>query len=141
MNELLLIDMMSELDPALLENNYIEKDMRRARIPFYNWFLKLKNKSKQSDEFPEANPINADYVMAEEINTEEILNEDSDSSESEPDRGFQIGIFKKKIHKLIKIFSGITATVVVLISIVVILLKRNKSGGKFRTKKIQLNHV
>ena len=41
MNELLLIDMMSELNPELLEDDYIEKDMKRGKVPFYRWFLNL----------------------------------------------------------------------------------------------------
>lgn len=145
MNELLLIDMMSELNPELLEDDYIEKDMKRGKVPFYRWFLNLKKTSKQSYEFPVENPISEDsnaseydLVVAEDINTAELLNETGESEENRRRWGFNISIFEKKFRNLFKIVSGIAATIIVIISIIVILLRRHKSGVKLHAKKIQI---
>ena len=151
MNELLLIDMMSELNPELLEDDYIEKDMKRGKVPFYRWFLNLKKSSKQSYEFSVENPVSEesnaskdsnasdyDLVVAEDINTAELLNETGESEENRRRWGFNISIFEKKFRNLFKIVSGIAATVIVIISIIVILLRRHKSGVKLHAKKIQI---
>jgi hypothetical protein len=157
MNELLLIDMMSELNPELLEDDYIEKDMKRGKVPFYRWFLNLKKSSKQSYEFSVENPVseesntsddinaskdsnasNYDLVVAEDINTAELLNETGESEENRRRWGFSISIFEKKFRNLFKIVSGIAATIIVIISIIVILLRRHKSGVKLHAKKIQI---
>lgn len=151
MNELLLIDMMSELNPELLEDDYIEKDMKRGKVPFYRWFLNLKKSSKQSYEFSVENPVSEesnaskdsnasdyDLVVAEDINTAELLNETGESEENRRRWGFSISIFEKKFRNLFKIVSGIAATIIVIISIIVILLRRHKSGVKLHAKKIQI---
>ncbi|MFU0828159.1 MAG: Exported protein [Lachnoclostridium sp.] len=146
MNELLLIDMMSELDPALLEDDYMEKDMKREKIPFFKRLLNFKT-AKQSYEFPEKNPMKEhitadnDFVMAENIHFGKLDGKSVQTEESGYIRGFQISIFRKKLHRFFKILSGIAATVIVLSSIVLILLKRHKGSSKLRTKKIQLNHI
>ncbi len=151
MNELLLIDMMSELNPELLEDDYIEKDMKRGKVPFYRWFLNLKKSSKQSYEFSvenlvseesnaskDSNASDYDLVVAEDINTAELLNETGESEENRRRWGFSISIFEKKFRNLFKIVSGIAATIIVIISIIVILLRRHKSGVKLHAKKIQI---
>jgi hypothetical protein len=145
MNELLLIDMMSELDPVLFEDDYIEKDMKREKIPFYKLIFKFRKTPKQSYEFPVESPFledssisHNDFVMAEDINTSEMMHETDESEGIENKWGFSISIFKKKFHSLFKIVSGIAATVIVVISIIVILLRRHKSGIKLHSKKIQI---
>lgn len=145
MNELLLIDMMSELNPKLLQDDYMEKDMKREKSPFYKLFFLFKKPPRQSYEFPVDSPVSEEIAEAvkeiitdEDINTAELLNETGESDDMERRWSFSISIFKKKFHKLITIISGIAATVIVIISILVILLKRHKSDVKLHSKKIQI---
>lgn len=145
MNELLLIDMMSELDPALLEDDYIEKDMKQGKVPFYKLLFNFRRTPKQSSEFPVKSPLLEDsgtsyndMVIAEDINTSDLMKDTDETEEIEKEWGFSISIFKKKVHNLFKIVSGIAATIIVVISIIVILLRRHKSGMKLHSKKIQI---
>lgn len=145
MNELLLIDMISELNPELLQDDYMEKDMNRGKVPFYRWFLNLKKTSKQPYESPAENSYSEDnkasdydLVAVEDINTAELLIENRESEEERRSWGFSISIFEKKFRNLFKIVSGIAATVIVVISIIVFLLRRHKSGVKLHTKKVQI---
>lgn len=145
MNELLLIDMMSELNPELLQDDYIEKDMKRGKIPFYKLFFTFRKTSKQSYGFPVEDPVSEvspdrekELVMAEDINTAEVMEETGEPEEEEKEWSFNISIFKKKFHLLFTIISGIAATVIVVISIILILLRRHKGGIKLHSKKIQI---
>ncbi len=148
MNELLLIDMMSELNPELLQDDYIEKDMKREKIPFYKLIFSFRKTTKQHMESPVENPLSeeiclpyAEYNgsdMAENMKASEIEEDTEETEEQAPEWGFNISIFEKKFRNLFKIISGIAATVIVVISIVVILLRRHKSGIKLHSKKIQI---
>ncbi len=146
MNELLLIDMMSELNPELLQDDYMEKDMKRGSVPFFKLLFSFRKTSKQRTSFPVVNPIseelsesdNNELEMAEDLKTAEVMDDAEESEEQDNKRGFSISIFEKKFFSLFKIISGITATVIVVISIVVIILRRHKSGIKMHSKKIQI---
>lgn len=147
MNELLLIDMMSELNPELLQDDYMEKDMKREKFPLFKLLFPFKKTSKQPDEFPVENPLSEEinsypdkyeYEMAEDLKTAEVTEEPRELEEEENQWGFHIGIFEKKFHNLFKIISGIAATAIVIVSILVIILRRHKSGIKLHRKKIQI---
>ncbi len=148
MNELILIDMMSELNPELLQNNYIEKDMKRGKIPFYRLIFSSKKASKQCISFPVENPVsyespasdrdNDELEVTEDIKTAEVTDKTEKSKEEGNEWGFDISIFEKKFRNLFKIISGIAATVIVVVSIIIIIIRRHKSGIKLHSKKIQI---
>jgi hypothetical protein len=145
MNELLLIDMMSELNPELLEDSYIEKDIKREKVPFYKLIFSFKKTSKQYAPFPVEDPLSEESLnsdkeleVTEDIKTADILEETAESENEEYKWGFNISIFEKKFRNLFKIISGIAATVIVVISIIVILLRHHKSGIKLHGKKIEI---
>jgi hypothetical protein len=150
MNELLLIDMMGELNPELFEDNYIEKDMKRGIKSFFKYVFPFK--SKKAYEFPlehsltdetsntEANITN-DSQRKEDIELVDAIqvNEISEFEQYENNnRGFSISIFEKKFRNLIKIASGIAATFIVVIGIVLIIIRRHKSGIKTFEKNVQI---
>ncbi|WMJ86348.1 hypothetical protein [Anaerocolumna sp. MB42-C2] len=147
MNELLLIDMMSELNPELLQDDYMEKDMKRDKSLFYKLFFLFKKTSNQPNEFPveypisegiiNINPDNYELEAAEDIKTAEVT-EENESQTEDNEWGFHIGIFEKKFRNLFKIISGIAATAIVIVSIIVIILKHHKSGVKLHRGKIQI---
>lgn len=153
MNELVLIDMMSELNPELLEDDYIEKDMKRGVKSFFKYIFPFK--SKKTYEFPmdhsltdEIGKSSVELNNNSDINTEieqlsasqvnEVLELEDNETNEMNDRGFSISIFERKFRNLIKIASGVAATSLVVIGIVVIIIKRNKSGIKVVKKKVQI---
>ncbi len=150
MNELLLIDMLSELNPELLQDDYIEKDMKKEKIPFLKLIFPFKKMSKQPYESPVENPLSEEsaskYIeyndksqVAEAIISFELPQETEElKDENNNKRGFSISIFEKKFFHILKIISGIAATVIVVIGIIIIILKHHKSGFKLHSKKIQI---
>ncbi|MDF2586600.1 MAG: hypothetical protein K0S41_441 [Anaerocolumna sp.] len=153
MNELVLIDMMSELNPELLEDDYIEKDMKRGVKSFFKYIFPFK--SKKTYEFPmdhsptdEIGKPSVELNNNSDINTEieqlsasqvnEVLELEDNETNEMNDRGFSISIFERKFRNLIKIASGVAATSLVVIGIVVIIIRRNKSGIKVVKKKVQI---
>ena len=154
MNELLLIEMMSELDPGLLENDYIEKDMNREKVTFFKRLFSSKKKSKQEHKNFFGNFILEDMESNLQFNdvleeTEQIeiidkIDEKVDEIDGMPkledynNLGFSVSIFRRKIHNLVKIISGIIAAFLVMIGIILIIINRHKSGIKLYEKKIQI---
>jgi hypothetical protein len=159
MNEIVLINMLSEIDPSLLQDDYIEKDMKKGFLSFLFRFFK-----KTTSEL-EYNSLNQPF-SEEEDNLKESKNElEVSQNKDEPDglivtddhknlenvavlgatdedfqnnRGLSISIFKKNFHNLIKIISGIVAAFILVIGILVILIKHHKTGAKLYEKKIQI---
>ena len=137
MNELMLIDMMSELDPKFINNRYIENDMRKFH--FLNFFKK-KTKDNEYD-FPFLNQENLS-TSKEESNNLQLQNEDGregnliyfnkeidNESDNDMNSLFDIGIYKKKIKGIYKILSGIAAAIFLILGIVMIIIKKQKRGG------------
>lgn len=140
MDEALLVDMMSGLIPELIQNNYIEKDMRRGKIPVFgrlfsakkatifqydNIFRKSMNTGNQYGSTDSAEPGDiGESVEAEEYGMQE--------------RNISIGIFKKGFPNLIKIISGITAAFVVVGGIIIFVIKHHKIVVKLFHKKAQI---
>ncbi|WP_313131002.1 hypothetical protein [Anaerocolumna sp.] len=179
MNEILLINMIGQLDPELLEDNYMEKDLKKdlkkgilsflgkilkkiAKQQYGSSFLQalsIKNECEKQIEQDKMESDNNDFetedsnivepgnkiIMDGEVSHMDYYNADVDSIQKEdkaPDnldtRGLNIGIFKKNIRNLTKVISGIAATFVVILSIIIILIKRHKSGIKLLKKSIQV---
>ena len=134
MDEALLVDMMSGLEAIFLQNNYIEKDMRR-KVPFLNrFFLSKKTFIDQNDNIFQG-------LEEESIKNESnlVFFEDNVVIEDCADnRGLNISIFKKGFPNLIKIVSGIAAAFVVVSGIILFFVKHYKSATKLFKKKAQV---
>jgi hypothetical protein len=139
MNELLLIDMMGELNPALLQDNYMEKDLRRGRMPsFKQIFFFKKSSLKETDEFTANNPLSEEYEskdyerqdefdVTEEAGENELIKKFDTLDEDSNDWGFNTSIYEKKFKPLYGIISGVAATAIVVSGIVVIIVKRHRA--------------
>lgn len=180
MDEVLLINMIGQLNPELLQDNYMEKDMKKGILSFLGKVLKKIAKQQYGSSFFQSlsnkndyeKPIEQDKTEAEnkkddleadsrhqddiveygnkhisdcEKDHTEHYNADDDNIQKEDKepynldtRGLSIGIFKKNIRNLTKVISGIAATFVVILSIIIILIKRHKSGIKLLKKSIQV---
>lgn len=129
MNELMLIEMMSELDPKFLNNKYIENDMKRFH--FFNLFH-MKTKDKEYD-FPfleqESKDNNLIYF------NKEAVDEENQEIDNQNNSLFDIGIYKKKMKGIYKILSGIATAIFVILGIVVFIVKKQKRSGFIRAFK------
>lgn len=170
MNEVLLINMIGQLDPELLQDNYMEKDMKKGILSFLGKLLKKIAKQQYGSSFlqkysnknecekrieqdkteSDNNKEEGENIYGNDIaehsskhitdnGKSNYYSEDDDKETYDPDtRGLSIGIFKKNIRNLTKVLSGIAATFVVILSIIIILIKRHKSGIKLLKKSIQV---
>lgn len=143
MNEYLLINMLSEISPELLEDNYMEKDLRKKSAPFWKRvFSFLKSKNEPDDFIEPFTIINTDEVYQEHVNVLAVEPEDEDEytiqEEELQKKNFSITIFKKKMNKLFTIISGIVATIIFIIGIIIFLVLRARNI-KVNRKKIQIS--
>ncbi len=159
MDELLLIEMMSMLNPELLQNDFIEKDMKRGKIPFFNRLFSFTKAPKQryenffeysqSEDSTNQNIRHSDELAESreseklEVNDNHDLIESMEESEKIEDYnlnnfGFSISIFKRKFRNLVKIISGIVAAFFVVIGIIVIIIRHHRGGIKLYEKKVQV---
>ncbi|BCJ96119.1 hypothetical protein acsn021_36880 [Anaerocolumna cellulosilytica] len=146
MNELLLIDMLSELNPELLQDNYMERDLKGGVFSFLKKLFSLKKTTEQSEETfmqeesSEASElIYSDYSYKEEQPMEAITNELKECESKTSGFGFSIHIFQKKINIFVKIVSGITATLVLVIGILLFFITKNKGSFLLKRNKAALN--
>jgi len=122
MNELMLIEMMSELDPKFINNKYVENDMKRFH--FFDFLKKTKDKEY-------------DFPFLEEENKEsnliyfnkEVVDDESGEIDNISNSLFDIGIYKKKVKSIYKILSGIATAIFVILGIVVFIVKKQKRSG------------
>ncbi|MDF2952426.1 MAG: hypothetical protein K0S18_2009 [Anaerocolumna sp.] len=157
MNEIMLINMLGEIEPSLLQDDYMEKDMKRGFLSFlYRLFKKTASELEYNPLHltisQDLNSVPEHFNCTEEIEIQEIHSDDSNKKSEETNtigtfeslddaddkNVLSISIFKKNIRTLIKIISGIVAAFILIIGIVIILLKRHKSGTKLYEKKIQI---
>lgn len=153
MNELLLIEMFGEVNPELLNNNIIEKDIKREKSLFRRLFM--KSKWKDEDDFP-INTSYYDETMIEQSSSldtvDSIKSEDieydykdiaSDSESEDKNELFNISIFKKSFKNLIKIISGFAFAIFVLVGIIIFIVKlilKNHKYCSFIRRKIQIGY-
>lgn len=156
MDELLLIEMMGMLNPELLQNDFIEKDMNRRKIPFFNRLFSFTKAPKQryenffeysqAEDSTNQNIRHSDELVESEkleVNDNHDLIESVEENEKIEDYnlnnfGFSISIFKRKFRNLVKIISGIAAAFFVVIGIIVIIIRHHKGGIKLYEKKVQV---
>jgi ATP-dependent Zn protease len=149
--------MLGEIEPSLLQDDYMEKDMKRGFLSFlYRLFKKTASELEYNPLHltisQDLNSVPEHFNCTEEIEIQEIHSDDSNKKPEETNtignfeslddaddkNVLSISIFKKNIRTLIKIISGIVAAFILIIGIVIILLKRHKSGTKLYEKKIQI---
>lgn len=158
MNEMLLINMLGELDPSLLEDDYMEKDMKKGFLSFLFHFFKktvfqidykafeqtsseeVNDSMMHNASTLEENKKNDNFEIKSEENASktpemEIINTNIDTLSEEE---LPISVFKRNFSNVFKIISGIVAAFILVIGIIVILIKRHKSGTKLYEKKIQI---
>lgn len=145
MNEVLLINMIGQLSPELLQDNYMEKEMKKSILSFLGKILKKLAKLQYGNSFFQSISYKNEYEESAETDNINNLNADTyDSSVEDKEeydlntRGLSIRIFKKNFRNIIKIISGIAATFVVILSIIIILIVRHKSCIKLLKKNIQV---
>lgn len=144
MDEVLLIDMMSQLYPELLENNYIEKDMKRAKLPL---FKRIFSSSKKNENIF-AN-MSKDYwnpSINYEFSTEEAEELTLDLSKIEApmeskgnNSSLNISIFTRELP-FVKIISGFVAALFVVGGIILFIIKHNKGILKIFEGKTQISY-
>jgi hypothetical protein len=162
MNELLLIEMLGDINPELLENDIIEKDLKRGRHSLLKRIF-MKNKWNEEDNFPINKPYD-DITMEEEVpfsmdiidsikhdtnsmkfsNLEYDYKDTQEGLETENTNSlFNISIFKKSFKNLIKIISGIAVALVVLVGIIIFIVKfivKKHKYSSFIRRKIQVSY-
>lgn len=160
MNELLLIEMLGDINPELLENNIIEKDLKRGRHSLLKRIF-MKNKWNEEN-FPEMKPyddlaieetpFSLDTIQSIEsdINSMKFDTIENDYREAHEDYNsddsnslFNISIFKKSFKNLIKIISGISVALIVLVGVIIFIVKFLMKKDKFSSfikSKIQVSY-
>lgn len=142
MDEILLVDMMSELYPELLENNYIERDMKKGRLSLLSRFFSFgKTQDLQEETFSDkAVRIDGTDMASSQ---ERIDGQDSvkpDSPEGEPlPTSLPISIFTREFP-IFKIISGFAAVLFVIGGIILFLFKHNKDILKIFDRKTQISY-
>lgn len=155
MNELLLIEMFGEVNPELLNNNIIEKDLKRGKPSIFKKIF-IRNKWNDEDDFTlntsyydksmlEQTPLSMDST--DSIKSEDIeydyKNNPNDSETEDENALFNISIFKKSFKNLIKIISGLVFALLVLVGIIIFIVKlilKNHKYCSFIRRKIQVSY-
>lgn len=128
MNESLLIDMMSEVDLDFIQNDYMEKDMKRKIGSILEEIEDFFYRTKHFFLFQKKQEILLDESL------EKICDEISESSsindrtleynrymEGESKYSFSIRAFEKKFWNAKRVLSGVVAAVMVCVGIVIII--------------------
>jgi len=127
--------MIGQISPELLQDNYIEKDMKKGVLFYLGNLLKKVAKQQYGNSFLQS--LSNRNEQDEKLELEDPTAEDMEEYDLNT-RGLSISIFRKNLRKLVRIISGIVATFLVVISIIIILFKKHKSGFKLLKKKIQV---
>lgn len=127
MNEYLLINMLSDINPALLEDDYMENDMKKKKSSLFKRFFSYF-KSKKSKDFLKPFVItNTDEEYQEPVEVV-ILQTDNEDEYTVQDeiykKDFSITVFKKRINKVYTIISGVVASTVFIIGILIFLIRK-----------------
>lgn len=122
----LLVDLMGSLDFGLLENDYMEEDLRKQQNISHAFTTKNRNMNRTTK-----------FEIADSLRI--AIREQKDRNEL-PEICERIDIrvdaVKNKVRKIRRIISGIIAMAVLMISVVCILIKK-KSTAKLLQKKFQ----
>jgi hypothetical protein len=133
--------MLSEISPELLEDNYLEKDLKKKETPFWKRVFSFLKSTDDSKDFIEHFTItNTDEQYQEHVEALTVETDNDDEytiQEEEPQqRNFSITVFKKKINRLFTIISGVVATIIFIIGIVIFLIRKIRN---IKRSKVQIS--
>lgn len=143
MDEFLLINMLCDINPELIDDNYIETDLKKKGEPFWKrvfTFLKSKDESKDFIEPFAITNIDEEYheqldtIIVEAASDDEYTVQEEDLTQ----RNFPIVIFKKKVTNIFTVISGVAATIFFIVGIVIFLIRKTKNM-KENGEKIQIS--
>lgn len=139
MNEQTLINMLSELDAAALNENFTERDIRnRKGNVFKRAYFYIKSIYKK-----EENPSDSIFMnhMEEFSKDFDEKSEDVNQTESKDSSefGFSIRVFKRGISNIFKLISAVIAALIVIIGLLLVIIKRRKFI-KRALKKMQISY-
>ncbi len=121
-----LIDLMGDIDIALLENNFLEEDLLRQQNTFTAYVKKRINKNK-----------NRKFEISDSLRVAIMeQNERNEMPEIREKIEIKVEKIKNRFRFMMQIVSWIAAMVVLLVSVILILIKK-KSNAKLLHKKIQ----
>jgi hypothetical protein len=133
--------MLSEISPELLEDNYLDKDLKKKETPFWKRVFSFLKSTDDSKDFIEPFTItNTDEQYQEHVEALTVETDNDDEytiQEEEPQqRNFSITVFKKKINRLFTIISGVVATIIFIIGIVIFLIRKIRN---IKRSKVQIS--
>ena len=121
-----LIDLMSDIDVSLLNNNFIEEDVEKQQNTFTAYVKRRMNLNKR-DKFEISDSLRSAIMEQNERNEMPEIREKLE---------IKVEKIKNKFRFMLQVVSWIAAMVVLLISVILILIKK-KSSAKLLRKKIQ----
>lgn len=121
-----LIDLMSDIDVSLLDNNFLEEDLMQQQNTFTAYVKRRMNFNKR-EKFEISDSLRSAIMEQNERNEMPEIREKIE---------IKVEKVKNKFRFMIQVVSWIAATVVLLISVILILIKR-KSTAKLLREKIQ----
>lgn len=122
----IMIDLMSDVDVMFLNDNYMEEDLKSQRNILSTYFTKRIKLSKNR-KFEISDSLRAAIEEQNERNDMPVIREKLE---------IKVESVKNKFRTITRIVSGIAAMAVVMISIIIILIKK-KSNTKLLRKKFQ----
>ena len=135
MTEQMLVDLIGDIDVSLLNNQYLEKDMRllKRKNPKVRWNHSIFRKGTVFTIHDSLqNAVNEqreliDTVIAHPYNEEPHFTQKIET---------KVKAVKKKLHTAIAIASGIAAMVILAVSVIVVIAKK-KTLAKIFSKRVQ----
>lgn len=121
-----LIDLMSDIDVSLLNNNFLEDDVEKQQNTFTAYVKRRMNLNKR-EKFEISDSLRSAIMEQNERNEMPEIREKIE---------IKVEKIKNRFKFMIQVVSWIAAMVVLLISVVLILFKK-KSSAKLLRKKIQ----
>lgn len=121
-----LIDLMSDIDVSLLDDNFLEEDLMKQQNTF-TAYVKRRMHLNKRDKFEISDSLRSAIMEQNERNGMPEIREKIE---------IKVEKVKNKFRFMIQVVSWIAAMVVLLISVILILIKR-KSSAKLLRKKIQ----
>lgn len=121
-----LIDLMSDIDVSLLNNNFLEEDVEKQQNTF-TAYVKRRMILNKREKFEISDSLRSAIMEQNERNEMPEIREKIE---------IKVEKIKNRFKFMIQVVSWIAAMVVLLISVVLILFKK-KSSAKLLRKKIQ----
>ncbi|BCJ97782.1 hypothetical protein [Anaerocolumna chitinilytica] len=139
MNEQTLINMLSELDAAALNENFTERDFRNKKGNiFKRAYFYVRSIYKKEENLSDSILMDHWEEFSKDFDEKnEDINQTKDDNSSEFD--FSIRVFKRGISNIFKLISAVIAALVVIIGLLLVIIKRRKFI-KRALKKMQISY-